>query len=52
MKETTIKFIGNTMFKNNNEIPLTGDWLKALRLILRMRDNRKVNKTVEKFSQE
>lgn len=52
MKETTILFVGNTMFKNNNEIPLTGDWLKALCLILRMRDNRKVDKTVEKFSQE
>ena len=50
MKETTIMFVGNTMFKNNNEIPLTGDWLKALCLILKMRDNRKVDKTVEKYA--
>lgn len=51
MKETSIMFVGDTMFKNNNEIPLTGDWLKALSLILRMRDNRAVDRTVKKFSE-
>jgi hypothetical protein len=51
MKETTIMFVGNTMFTSNNEIKLEGDWLKALCLILRMRDNRAVDKTVEKFSE-
>lgn len=51
MKETTIMFVGDIMFKNNDEIRLEGDWLKALCLILRMKDNRAVDKTVEKFSE-
>lgn len=52
MKETTILFVGSTMFKTNNEIKLEGDWLKALCLILNMRDKRKRDKIVEKYSQE
>lgn len=51
MKETTIMFVGNTMFTSNNEIKLEGDWLKALCIILKMRNNRAVNKTVEKFAE-
>jgi hypothetical protein len=51
MKETTIMFVGNTMFMSNTDIKLEGDWLKALCIILRMRDNRNIDKVVDKYSE-